>query len=57
MESVFIAIIILVVVGLATYYIIKEKKAGKKCIGCPYSSECSAKGKGDCGGVDTKSDQ
>ncbi|MBQ2704519.1 MAG: FeoB-associated Cys-rich membrane protein [Clostridia bacterium] len=48
MESIIIAIIILVIVGLAAAYIIKEKKAGKKCIGCPYSSECAAKGKCDC---------
>lgn len=49
MESIIIAVIILVVVGLAAAYIIKEKKAGKKCIGCPYSSECAAKNKCSCG--------
>ncbi len=43
MESIIIAVIILVIVGLAAAYVIKEKKAGKKCIGCPYSSECCNK--------------
>ena len=32
--------LIAVVVGLATIYIIKAKKSGKKCIGCPYADSC-----------------
>ena len=39
-----IAVIILIVGG-ASAYIIKAKKSGKKCIGCPDSCSCSAKGK------------
>ena len=43
-----IAIIaIVIVVGGALAYIIKAKKSGKKCIGCPDSSSCS---KGKCSG-------
>lgn len=42
-----IAVIVLIVGGAAAY-IVKEKKSGKKCIGCPYSGECAAKGK-SCG--------
>ncbi len=37
--------IIAVIVGLALAYIIKAKKSGKKCIGCPDGSSCS----GSCG--------
>ena len=46
-----IAVIVLIVGG-ASAYIIKAKKSGKKCIGCPDSCSCSAKGKaaGGCGG-------
>jgi hypothetical protein len=33
--------VILLIVGAATAYIIKAKKSGKKCIGCPDSSSCS----------------
>ena len=44
MESIIIALIIAVIVGLAAAYVIKEKRAGKKCIGCPYSDQCSNKG-------------
>ena len=37
--------VILLIVGLAAGYVIKEKKKGKKCIGCPYADQC----KGACG--------
>ena len=37
-----IAIVALVlVIGGALSYIIRAKKKGQKCIGCPYSAECS----------------
>ena len=52
-----IAIIsILVIVGLASLYIIVSKKKGKKCIGCPYASSCSAKGNSCCNCYSTKND-
>lgn len=33
--------IILLCVGSATFYIIKTKKKGTKCIGCPDSKNCT----------------
>ena len=33
-------IIIILVVGGALFYIIKAKKEGQKCIGCPYAKDC-----------------
>lgn len=38
--------IVLVLVGAAAAYIIKQKKKGVKCIGCPDGCSCS----GTCGG-------
>ena len=32
---------IALIIGSAAAYIIKSKKSGKKCIGCPYSSSCT----------------
>ncbi len=32
--------VIIVIIGGAIAYIIKKKKSGAKCIGCPYSGEC-----------------
>ena len=35
--------IIAAVVGGAVFYIIRAKKNGQKCIGCPYSGKCGSK--------------
>ena len=32
--------LILVIVGLAAFYIIRAKKKGQKCIGCPHGKNC-----------------
>lgn len=43
----FIAIaVIVLVVGGAVLYIVRAKKRGEKCIGCPYAKQCGGK----CGG-------
>ncbi len=43
----FTDIIVIAIIGLilggAIAYIIKAKKKGKKCIGCPYAGSCGAK--------------
>ena len=48
-----IAVIVLVVGG-ATAYIIRAKKSGKKCIGCPDSGTC---GKGAACGTEGSCDR
>ncbi len=40
---------ILLIIGGALAYIIRAKKSGKKCIGCPESDSCHASGCGGCG--------
>lgn len=34
---------IVLVIGSAVFYIIKAKKSGKKCIGCPDGCSCDTK--------------
>ncbi len=41
--------LLLLVIGGAVAYIIKAKKSGQKCIGCPYSKDCAKNRKGDGG--------
>ena len=45
--------ILLVVIGGAVFYIVKAKKNGAKCIGCPAAGNCpsknSSKSAGTCG--------
>ena len=35
--------IVVLILGLAAFYVYKAKKSGKKCIGCPDSGTCSGK--------------
>lgn len=37
--------VLLLVIGAAIIYIIREKKKGTKCIGCPAEGACCGKGK------------
>ena len=39
--------VIALIIGVAVGYIVKAKKNGKKCIGCPYECSCKSKGSKD----------
>ncbi len=41
MTNYIIIAVVLAILGLAGWYMYKAKKKGKKCIGCPYSDQCS----------------
>lgn len=43
--DIIVVAVIALIVGGAVFYIVKEKKRGRKCIGCPYSSQCGKSGK------------
>ena len=45
MKDLIAVLIIISVISLATGYIIKSKKKGIKCIGCPSASCCPSKNK------------
>ena len=44
--------VIALILGLAIFYIVKAKKSGKKCIGCPNGASCPSGGgcSGNCSG-------
>ncbi len=48
MENIIAILVILALVGLAVWYVIRAKKQGNKCIGCP-ESNCPSKNCGCCG--------
>lgn len=48
MTNAIIILILLLLVGGAAAYVIRAKKQGQKCIGCPYSKQCAGKSCG-CG--------
>lgn len=39
-------IVAILIIGLAIGYIVKQKKKGRKCIGCPYACDCERSKKG-----------
>ncbi|MBE5794896.1 MAG: FeoB-associated Cys-rich membrane protein [Clostridiales bacterium] len=46
MTNLIVILILCLIVGASAFYIIKAKKQGQKCIGCPYARECASKGCG-----------
>ena len=40
MKDIIAFLVLFIIIALALTYIIKRKKAGDKCIGCPYAKEC-----------------
>ena len=44
MENLIVIGILIILVGVAALYIWKEKKKGRRCIGCPSAGCCSGKG-------------
>ena len=49
LTDILIAVILLAVIGAAAAYIIKAKKSGARCIGCPDSKTCAHKCEGCAG--------
>ena len=45
--SIIVIVILAVIVFFAVRYIIKEKKKGRKCIGCPIEGDCCKNKKND----------
>ena len=42
--------VVLVIIGAAVVYIIREKKKGVTCIGCPAAGTCARSRNGGCSG-------
>ena len=51
MENILVIAILVVIIGCAIAYVVKEKKKGIKCIGCPNAEMCSTAQKQKCNGM------
>lgn len=40
MKDLFIVLFLLVLAALIVFYLVRQKKNGAKCIGCPYAKNC-----------------
>ena len=45
MENMIAVLVIVILVGSAAAYLIKSKRSGVKCVGCPAGGNCSSKNK------------
>ncbi|MBO5408019.1 MAG: FeoB-associated Cys-rich membrane protein [Clostridia bacterium] len=41
MKNLLVIGIIAILFGNAIWYLVRKRKQGTKCIGCPYASECN----------------
>ncbi len=41
MENLALIALLVLIIGAAVFSILRAKKRGQKCIGCPYSGSCS----------------
>ena len=48
MENIILIAVLLLIVGLAAWYVIRAKKSGRKCIGCPNGGSCPHAKNGQC---------
>ncbi len=44
MENIILGVVLAAIIGAATAYIVRAKRKGQKCIGCPYGKSCSKGG-------------
>jgi len=48
MKDLIVILVLALIIGAAIRYIIKAKKSGAKCIGCPSGGCCPSQNKGTC---------
>jgi len=48
MKNAIVILILLAIVAGIVVYLIRSKKRGEACIGCPYAKQCSGKCGGNC---------
>ena len=48
MDDIIIIIVVAVILAIAIGYIVKQKKKGVKCIGCPHGKQCTGHCSGNC---------
>ena len=47
-ETIIVSVLIIAILVLAIGYVVKSKKSGRKCIGCPDAKSCPSAKNGCC---------
>ncbi|MEE1185885.1 MAG: FeoB-associated Cys-rich membrane protein [Acutalibacteraceae bacterium] len=42
MDDLIVVLILTAIISLIVFYLVKRKKQGKGCIGCPYADKCNS---------------
>ena len=50
MTDIIIIALLAVIAAAIVIYLVREKKRGVTCVGCPYAKQCAKKRNGGCGG-------
>lgn len=50
MDNLIIVVVLALIIGVAVAYVVRAKKNGVKCVGCPDGKECGKNGTSPCGG-------
>ena len=48
MENVIVILILITLATAIIWHLIRMKKKGEKCIGCPYAKQCASRCNGNC---------
>lgn len=48
MKNVIVVLVLLAIVAGVIWYLVRAKKRGETCIGCPYAKQCGSKCGGNC---------
>ena len=59
METIIVAVLLVLIICGISVYLIRAKKRGKKCVGCPYANGCQGKcnGGSSCSKADRRSEE
>jgi len=48
--------VVALTLSAAVFYIVRAKKRGEKCVGCPYAKQCGGNCNGGCGHAEAEKD-
>ena len=48
--------VVALTLSAAVFYIVRAKKRGEKCVGCPYAKQCGGNCNGGCGHTEAEKD-
>jgi len=49
MTDIILILVLLAIAGGIVFYLVREKKRGVTCVGCPYAKQCAKKHGAQCG--------